>query len=126
MRLPWRHDNERIRCGRCKPCDCVSGTESVAKSDSRGEAETAETCDEIGEEGALTRISVPSGVMDASTPLAAGSSHATLRRAGEEVRDAGDVDPQSVLAIDVPGRAVASAPTREREEVLPVSFLFGR
>lgn len=55
-----------------------------------------------------------------------GFSRTTHGGDSEEMRDAGNIDPHSVLTIDVPGWTVAAAPAREREKSVPVFFLLGR
>jgi hypothetical protein len=42
------------------------------------------------------------------------------------MRDSGDVDPEPILAIDVPGRPIAAAPTRETRKIAAILSAVGR
>ncbi len=85
--------------------------EGVGEPRPYGEAEPGKAFDEIAEQRPLARIGRFTALVSGETrsqPDAAGRS--------EKMGDAGDVDPQPILAIEVPSRTIASAPANEARE----------
>jgi hypothetical protein len=99
LRIPWRDDHEG-RGRRCrKPRYRMGAAEGVGEPRPYGEAETGKASDEIAEQRTLVRVGRVIGL--------------TALGIGEKVGNTGDVDPQPVGAIEVPGRAIAPTPANE-------------